>query len=533
MTRGNWLTLSAAVLLWGLMPGVGSAQTESADPAAAQCKALERADFSGVTDAATQITSAVFAPAAKSVPAHCNVQGYVATNVGIQVLLPATNWNGKFLKHGCGGFCGVLLASACEVPLQKGYACVVSDMGHKSTTLDAKWAYNNLQAEVDFGFRSTHVSTLAGKAIAEKYFGKPASRTYYMGCSTGGRQGMVAAQRFPYDYDAIIAGAPVIDETGDGMDLLWSVMATLGKDGKSILSPDDLRGVNQAALATCDMDDGVKDGVIGDPRTCSFDPAELQCKAGKKSGCLSKDQADAVRKIYNGPVNAKGQKIYTGGALPGSELNWINNYVSADGGPSIYHNFMADLFRYMGFMPDPGPGWTASQFDFDKDYKRIGMMESLYSGSNPDLRKFKANGGKLLVYQGWADQSVVPLNIIDYYETAVKTMGGRHATEEFFRLFMVPGMNHCTGGAGAYAIDYLTAMEEWVERGRAPDTLVSVHPKAEAGFPVRFPIDPANAEFSRPVYPYPLQPKYNGSGDPAKIENFTPAVPSARDPSLK
>jgi hypothetical protein len=241
---------------------------------------------------------------------------------------------------------------------------------------------------------------------------------------------------------------------------------------------------------------------------------------------LSNDQADAVRKIYNGPVNSKGQKTYTGGALPGSELNWIKNYVSEDDGPSVYYNFMTDMFRYMGFMHDPGPGWNASQFDFDQDYKRIGMMEVLYSGSNPDLRKFKANGGKLLVYQGWADQSVVPLNIIDYYETAVKTMGGRAATEEFFRLFMVPGMNHCSGGAGAYAIDYLTAMENWAERGQAPDMLVSAHPSADLSFPVRFPIDPAKVGFARPVYPYPLQPKYNGTGDPTKLESYTSFEPA-------
>ena len=500
---------------------------QSADGAAAKCAALAATDFGGIQDAPTQITSAKYAPATADLPAHCDIQGYTQTHIGIQIRLPDA-WNGKSFVHGCGGYCGSLNVSPCDTPVRKGYACLVSDMGHRSTARDAKWAYNNLQAEFDFGLRSTHVNAVAGKAIAEHYYGKAPARSMYMGCSTGGRQGMVSAQRFPYDFDAIIAGAPVIDETGDGMALLWSVVATMGKDGKSILTADDLRLVNKTAIAMCDADDGLKDGFIGDPRTCAFQPKDLLCKGAKTKDCLTADQAEAVRKIYQGPVNSKGMALYTGGALPGSELNWIGNYIAEDGGPSSYNSYMSEMFRYMGFVPDPGAAWSAKDFDWDKDYKRIGMMEALYSGSNPDLRKFKANGGKLLSYQGYDDQSVVPLNVIDYYDTAVKTMGGRAATEEFFRLFMVPGMNHCTGGIGAYAIDYLDAMERWVEKGEAPDKLLSVHPKTAPPFPTKFPIDPANVQFSRPVFPYPVAARYSGQGDANDAANFRPVDPSAR-----
>jgi len=522
----NIVVRVAAAVAFLVSSGAVLAQAPT-DGAAARCQSLANTDFSGIPDAATQITAAKYSPANGDLPAFCDVEGYTQPHIGIQMRLPDA-WNGKFFQHGCGGFCGALYTAACDAPLRKGYACIVSDMGHKSTGLDAKWAYNNLQAEVDFAFRSTHVNAVAGKAITEHFYGKAPGRSLYMGCSTGGRQGLVEAQRFPYDFDGIIAGAPVIDETGDGMALLWSVVATLGPDGRSILSTDDIRLAHKSAVAKCDADDGAKDGLIGDPRACKFDPAELQCTGGKNATCLTKDQADAVRKIYQGPVNSKGRKLYTGGALPGSELNWIDNYVAADGGPSVYYKFMGDLFGYMSFVPDPGPGWKPSDFDFERDYKRIGMMEALYSGSNPDLRKYKDNGGKLLVYQGWADQSVLPLNIIDYYETATRTMGGRKATEEFFRLFMVPGMNHCTGGEGAYAIDYLDAMEKWVEQGQAPDQMLSVHPKDNAPRSLRFPVDPAYVEFSRPVYPYPAYPRYSGRGDQNDAANFPRTEPRGR-----
>ena len=511
----------AALAVAGLASPV-AAQTDQAG----KCAALALTDLGGIQDAPTQVTSARYSPATADLPAHCDVNGYIQPHIGIQMRLPDA-WNGKFLKQGCGGLCGGLLTAGCDEPVRRGYACIVSDMGHKSTALDAKWAFGNLQAEFDFGIRSTHVNAVAGKAIAERYYGKAPTRSYFTGCSTGGRQGMVEAQRFPYDFDGIIAGAPVIDETGDAMTLAWSVLALQDKAGKPLLSSDDLRLVNRTAIAKCDADDGIKDGIIGDPRTCAFDPKELQCKGAKGKDCLTAAQADAVRKVYQGPVNSKGEALYTGGALRGSELNWIGQY-AADSGIPNYTRFMGDLFRYMGFLPDPGPDWTLSDFDFDRDYKRIGMMEALYSGSNPDLRKFKAAGGKLMSFQGWDDQSVVPLNVIDYYDTATKTMGGRAATEDFFRIFAVPGMNHCTGGIGAWAIDYLSAMEAWVEKGQAPDRLLAIHPNGDVGFPTRFPIDAAKIKFSRPVFPYPVEARYSGQGDPNDAANFRPFDPTVR-----
>jgi feruloyl esterase len=521
------LLLALFQLSMTLVNTAGAAEVASGSPESA-CAALAGSDFSMVMDAPTQVTASQFVKSEHGGAGHCEVRGYVATHVGFELALPAGSWNGKFLHIGCGGFCGGINIRACDPVLARGYACIATDLGHRSTGLDGKWAYNNPEAVIDFAYRATHVATLAGKAITEAYFGRLPAHSYFLGCSTGGRQGMVEAERFPWDFDGIVSGAPVISETGDAMALVWNVVATLGPDGKSILTPADARLVHAAAIAHCDQDDGVKDGLIGDPRRCRFDPTELACRDGHTSGCLSEAQALAVKKIYGGPVNSRGTPLYTGGALPGSELNWIGNYIGSDGGRPTYAAMMSDFFAFMAFVPAAGPGWKLSDFNWDRDPQRLGMMESLYSGSNPDLRKFKAAGGKLIIYQGWADQSVLPLNIVDYYETAAKTMGGRAPTEEFLRLYMIPGMNHCIGGEGAYSIDYLSYLEAWVERSEAPDVMQAVHPRSESASGLWWGVTapaPAEVAFSRPVYPYPRVPQYRGKGDSADAASYAPAEP--------
>ncbi|MEO8453423.1 MAG: tannase/feruloyl esterase family alpha/beta hydrolase, partial [Gemmatimonadota bacterium] len=399
---------------------------------------------------------------------------YVMPNVGIGVVLPTSNWNGKLLQVGCGGYCGIapeVLLVGCRDALARGYACTVSDMGHSSTGADGKWAYNNLQAEVDFGYRATHVAVVAAKAITDAFYAKAPERAYYMGCSTGGRQGLVEAQRFPWDFDGIISGSVNIGMEDELMALLWDARALRGADGKLVLAPDDLRHVHEAALAVCDMDDGLKDGIISNPRSCAFDPAKLLCIEGDRGTCLTAPQVDALKKIYAGPQTSKGIKISTGGPMPGSELSWIewffpNAYSEAisPSKESMIEIFTREWFRYQAFMPDPGASWKLADFDFDRDYKRFGLMESLLSNQNPDLRKFKGAGGKLIVYGGWNDPDATPLGTIDYYETAVNTMGGRAATEQFFRFFLVPGMGHCGSGDGPFSVDYLRYLEAWVEQ---------------------------------------------------------------------
>lgn len=505
-------------------------------PAPEACQALQTTDFSGIQDAPTQVMEAGVFEASAEAPAHCLVQGYIAPQVGFELQLPTTAWNGKFIEVGCGGYCGGtrikgrLWFGWCDDALRRGYACIVSNQGHTSTkegfgpntSRDGLWAYNNLQAEFDYGVRAAHVAALAGKAITQRYYGAAPKRSYFMGCSGGGRQALVEAQRFPWDFDGIIAFDPANNLMCTGVALLWNGIAMTGSDGKSLFTPADLDVLHQAVLARCDLDDGVKDGVIGYPPGCKFDPAELVCGEGRTSACLSQAKVDAARKVYSGPVTSDGTRLFAASAMPGTEKG---TYFSGAGAA-----YKADWWRYLGFMPDPGPGWQASDFDFDTDYKRLGLMGAIYAADNPDLRRFKGAGGKLMVVQGWDDSgSPLPLNTIDYYETVERTMGGREATQEFARLFMIPGRAHCGGGPGAGAADFLGHLEAWVEQGRAPDMMIGAHigsrDFSDYGDYVRLPADLSEASFTRPIYPYPLRAKYTGAGDPDDYRNFESVAP--------
>ena len=547
MLNRFWVLLGAACAL----SGVGSSRSWAAEAnaivtAAARCNALASTDFSTIPDAPTQVVEARLIEASADVPAFCLVRGYVTPNVGFKLQLPESGWNGKFFQAGCGGACGTtetVYAYGWDSAVRKGYATLTTDMGHKSGVQDGLWAYNNLQAQVDFGYRGTHVATLAGKAIVEHYYAKAPQRAYFSGCSTGGRQALVEAQRFPWDFDGIIAGGPWIDDTESAMDMVWAIRALRGPDGKSILSHADRKLIHDAALGQCDRDDGVADGLIGNPLKCSFNPDTLICAQDKGSGCLTAAQAEAVKKVYAGPMNSKGEKTFVGGPMPGSEMEWEHLVPTKAASSAIFHSrslmedWATEYFRYM-IMPGLGSSWQLNDFDFDRDHKRLGSTSgSLLSAANPDLRKFKAAGGKLILYQGWNDPlGAIPEKTIDYYELTEKTMGGYVQMRDFARLFMIPGMGHC-GGGGASEIEYLDYLEAWVEQGKAPDVVIGTHVDMQKFLDARVENetfedralrrnsvlrDPKNRRFTRPVYPYPIQAKYQGSGDPNKAESFVP-----------
>lgn len=527
-----------AMLALGGTSGVADVVSSISDASVtAQCKALEGADFSGVQDAPTQVTEAKLVESTGSAPGYCQVQGYVTPQVGFELRLPVANWNKKFIEFGCSGHCGAIglegSPNECDAPLRKGYACIASDMGHKGTGGDGLWSLNNLQAKLDWGFRATHVVALAGKAISEHYYQGTPKKSYFWGCSTGGRQALQEAQRFPWDFDGIIAGAPPVNLSTLYMTFAWGILATHDTDGKPLLGKADLKLVTDAAIAKCDLDDGLKDGIISDPPRCRFDPAELTCKANQTSSCLTRVQVDAVKKVYTGPMTSGGVKLSPGGPMPGSEYgrwndewggNWSVAYLGTSGKPAAYEPLVTEGLRDLFFLPEFGAAWKLSDFDFDRDYKRMGIMESLYDSSNPDLRKFKAAGGKLLSYQGTNDISVLPQITEDYYETVERTMGGREATQSFFRLFVLPGVEHCGGGDGADTVDYLSALESWVEDGKAPDRLIAAHMKSQRTTEIpKFPVAPSQVQFTRPVYPYPTKAKYQGRGDPNDAASFGPA----------
>ena len=477
-----------------------SSPTASPDDERSACSALVENDWSGIQDAPTQVLRTESVGASDKSPAFCRVEAYVYPEVGIEIHLPlAMGWNGKLIVTGNGGWAGILNGDSCDQHLKRGYACVTTDTGHRGRGDDGLWALNNLAAQVDFGYRAIHVATLAAKGIVAHYYTKDAQRAYFMSCSTGGYQGMVEAQKFPWDFDGIIAGAPDMDEADLTMREVWAQRSLYDRNGKQILDAGARSLLHQTALAECDMDDGVKDGIISNPVGCSFDPAKILCKAGQSQGCLSASQVEAAQRIYQGPPHVQERAIR--GALPGSEMGW-------DFGTDT--KYTDSLFEYMIY--GASPGWTSTSYDFEHDYKRLGMA-ALYNDSNPDLRRFKAAGGKLLVYQGGNDVVEMPTAIVDYYQTVEKVMGGLEPTQTFFRLFIIPGMNHCGGGDGATSIDYLNYLEAWVEHNQPPEKMIGSHDE---------PKDPR--KFTRPMYPFPKVAKYQG-GDPNDAGSFQSTQP--------
>ena len=443
--------MNRLLLILSVFLSLGLARTvaaRTAEEAADACRSLQGDRFENLASAPTFIVRATWRPATAGQGGVCAIDGYVNPTVKFGLLMPEEHWNGKYLVRGCGGSCGdVVVERACRFHVMDGYACLHTDMGHYSTLSDNNWTANNLQGLVDFGYRATHVTTLAGKAIAESYYGDKPKRSYFFACSTGGRQGMVEAQRFPKDFDGIVAIAPVgltpYGEPRPESEVNPDAVNT-GVDGKPILPNRKALLVHQAVLQRCDMNDGLRDGIVGDPRQCRFDPAELQCRTADARNCLTPAQVGVVRHYYD--------KI---GVQRGSEFNWIGAWLRPAALPGEVSKPLSWLARGRG---DPV------------------VIDTLNSANNPDLRAFKGQGGKLILVHGWDDQSVMPLTTVDYFQSLTRTMGGDAQTREFARLFTIPGMDHCAGGKGAYAINYMKALEDWVERGQTPEALRGVHP---------------------------------------------------------
>ena len=520
------LVLLPLILSLLAIQGVAAAAHADAQDPAARCAALKANHTLTVDGIPVRILSASITKVFDDLPEVCQAEGYVLPTVGFKIALPTHNWNGRYMQSGCGGACGTTKLFWCDEPLTRGYACLNTDMGHTSSTADWDWSFQNLQGKIDFGFRSTHLAALIGPAVTAAYYGKPPAKTFFMGCSTGGRQGLLEAEMFPTDFDGIIAGAPPLNEIGSGLELAWNVLSNTRKDGSPILTEPDVRLLHQAVVDACDMNDGVKDGLIGDPRQCKFDIGTLQCGSGKSGQCLSDEKISVARKLYSGPMDSAGHLInHQGGVALGSELNWLGDYVATATKPPQYAYFIQEFMRYMAFDPAPGPAWTLSQLNYDRDPQRTGDSEMLFSATSPDLRDYKAHGGKLISYQGWADTSVVPFGTVDYYEEVTRLMGGPQNTQDFYRFFTIPGGRHCSSdGAGAEAVNWIEVMERWVEKGEAPTQALGHHynwpsPVARA---LHYPLDPNMVAFTRPIYLYPDVAHYTGHGDPKDAANYTP-----------
>ena len=475
----------------------------------AQAQTTDCAALAGMAIPDTNLLSATLVPERDGLPAHCRVLGYVRPAINFELRLPVSGWNGKFYMVGCGGFCGQVLSerpnftNAMNFGLRRGYAAATTDAGHWGAgATDARWAWNNRQGEIDWGTRAIPEVTRASRALVAAFYTRGAERSYFAGCSTGGRQALIEAQRFPDDFDGIIAGSPALDYTGlVATFLAWTTRANMDAEGRPILTHARVPLIRRAVTEACDAADGLADGLIDNPRACRFDPASLQCPAGASGEqCLSPAEVGVLRAWYQGPRNAAGQQLYPGGIPLGSEAFWPVWLTGSATAPAVNPAFALNFLRYMAFQDDPGETYQITQFDFERDPARLAPMAALYNATSPDMARFRQRGGRLIVYHGWADAIVTPERTVEWFEAATQAAGGRAEMDQFARLFMIPGFDHCGlspagPGINETGLDPLTALENWVERGQAPASIMTTR----------------NTEprWSRPVCPWPREARYN------------------------
>jgi feruloyl esterase len=434
----------------------------------------------------------------KQLPAFCRVAATLRpssdSDIKVEVWLPMSNWNNKYQAVGNGGWAGVISYSALAEALGRGYVSSSTDTGHVGGS--GSFALGHQEKLVDFGYRSEHEMTVKSKEIVKAFYGNAPQLSYWNGCSTGGRQGLKEAQMFPNDYDGIIAGAPA-NRTAIS---LWIAFAVL-KDEASYIPAEKYKTIHQAVLNACDTIDGVKDGLLEDPRQCKFDAKVLQCTGADNVSCLTAPQVKAAQQIYSPAKSPRtGQELFNS-LVPGTELGWGVQAAGPDPSANIY-----DQFRYVVYKD---PNWNWRTFDWDKGIELSEKPENLVmNATDPNLKQFFAHNGKLLLYHGWADTNVPTLNTIKYYDSVLKTMGGPAKTSDNVRLFLEPGMGHCGGGEGPNVFDKVGTLEQWVEKGKTPEQIVASHSTS------------GKVDRTRPLCAYPKVAQYKGSGSIDDASNF-------------
>jgi feruloyl esterase len=485
-----------------VIPGVAGAQEACGNIAAF-------AALPGTTIASMQ---AVPANATDGMPAFCEVRATMApvagSRIGAVYRLPES-WNGKVLGIGGGGFAGNLSLAAAANGLSRGYAVIENDMGHASAaSLDPTFAIKapgqpNVEAIVDFGHRATHVATTVGKTLIASYYGRPVQRAYWEGCSTGGRQGLAEVQRYPDDYDGVIAGAPVYTPLVYSNAILR--VQAFHKKPESNLRPAHIPLIQKSVLAACDMKDGVADGILTDPRACTWDPGELACLGAASDSCLTPPQVETVRRVYAG-VKTKDGRFAAMPLMRGGESDWVARMIGTREQPRGVNAVLGAPF--MSHIVKNDPSYDLMSFDPERDMAALssGLAAEVHQ-QNPDITAFIARGGKLLLWHGFNDPGPSPLSTIAYFDAVKEKVP---AAGDSVRLFLAPGVLHCRGGAGPDRFDALTAMERWVEQGVPPASMLATK---------------ANQPLSRPLCPYPQLARYKGAGDPNDAASFACAAP--------
>jgi feruloyl esterase len=433
---------------------------------------------------------------APSLPAHCRIAAVLApsadSQIEMELWLPIDTWNGKFQAVGNGGWAGNISFDQMAVALQRGYATASNDTGHQGE--GTQFLLNHPEKVRDFAERAMHEMTVKSKALIAEFYGRAPQLSYYSGCSTGGRQGLLAAQRYPDDFDGIVAGAPVYNMIHLNAAVLTHQVAVL-KDERRRVLPEKLALLANAVLKACDAHDGVSDGLVSDPERCVFDPSSLLCSGADASSCLTQPQVDAVKQVYGGVKTTSGEPVYPGSA-PGVEAGMRIQ----GGAPS---DLQTNVFRYLAHQD---PKWDVASFELEKDLPLAIRHAGFIEASDPNLSKFKNRGGKLIVYHGWADPGPAPANSINYYTKVADTLGGPQ--DAWMRLFLMPGVGHCRGGSGPNEADFVAALERWRESGVAPDTIPALHRTD------------GRVDRTRPLCPYPQLARYKGNGSTDDAANF-------------
>lgn len=506
--KGEEIEMKPATSMLGLL--VASAALPLA---AATCDSLNSLKLTNATITATAVAAGSYTPPAPAggkgkapaamtdLPAFCDVKVVSKPSadsvINIEYWLPDTGWNGNFLAKGNGGWSGSITPNTLADGLRAGYATAMTDTGHEGGS--ASFALDHPEKVVDFGYRAVHEMAALGKQIVQARYESPVRKSYWDGCSAGGRQGLKAAQMYPADFDGIVAGAPAIMFTGRSSQAIWIGQQT-HKSPENALPQAKFAVVHNAVLAACDNLDGVKDGVLENPRKCNFDPKSIQCKGADAADCLTAGEVETVQKIYADVTNPRTKEVYFPGHEPGSENGWNTMAGANPFGVGI------DMFKYVVFS---NPDWDYKTLNFDADMTKAMKAGEPIDALNPNLKPFYDRGGKIIQYHGWGDPQISSRSSVVYYENVAKANGGVSKVQNNHRLFMVPGMAHCGGGDGTATFDMLSALTQWVEQNKVPEQIVAS--RVEGGKTVR----------TRPLCSYPATAQYKGSGSTDDAANFT------------
>ncbi len=508
----------------------------------ADLKSLSLGDAT-ITQAASVVAGPFALPAepgapAQSVtlPAFCRVQGVIAptrdSHIEFEVWLPAAGWNGRYQGVGNGAFAGSIEyvgeAGALASALKAGYAASSTDTGHHADGIDARWALGHPDKIVDYGYRAIHETAEKAKIVIRTFYGEPAKHSYFSSCSNGGRQALMEAQRYPGDYDGIIAGAPAANFTRILTTFIWDVLATT-LDPASYIPVGKFAAIEAAAVAACDVRDGMKDGIIDEPNKCAFDPSVLLCKGPESHACLTSPQITALKKIYSGPRTTNGEQLYPG-FQPGGESGWAGWMSGARADQSAQYIFGTQGAANLIFQ---NAAYDYTAFNVDRDARAADDLAGRnLNAIDPDLSSFQKRGGKLILFHGWSDPALPPTATIEYYRSAAAKLGNKGA-DGTLRLYMAPGMAHCGDGPGADNFGFApglppaepdpsrnmsAALERWVEQGTAPSSIVATK--------YNTPDTPSSGvKFTRPLCPYPQVARYKGAGSENDAANFACVVP--------